>query len=88
LDGRVPGYWPLFLRLLFAMLGPLNWAIDLIWLTNDSNRQALRDKFAGTYVVKAKAQIAGEGRVVSRYYQICGTNWWFREVALERHAAK
>jgi uncharacterized RDD family membrane protein YckC len=80
LDGRVPSHWSLFLRLLFGGLGPLNWVLDLIWLTNDSNRQALRDKFANTYVVKAKSRFAGEGRIVFRYYTICGCNWLFREV--------
>ena len=48
LDGRVPSHWSLFLRLLFGGLGPLNWVLDLIWLTSDTNRQALRDKFANT----------------------------------------
>jgi uncharacterized RDD family membrane protein YckC len=80
LDGRVPGYWSLILRLLFGMLGPLNWVLDLIWLTSDANRQSLRDKFANTYVIKANAQFAGEGPLVFRYYSICGCTWLFREV--------
>jgi hypothetical protein len=55
---------------MFGVLGPLNWLIDLIWLSSDANRQALRDKSANTYVVKAKAQAAGQGRIVIRYYEI------------------
>lgn len=87
LDGRVPGYWSLITRLLFGMLGPLNWVLDLIWLTSDANRQSLRDKFANTYVIKAKAQIAGEGPVVFRYYSICGFTWLFREVEIASNTA-
>jgi uncharacterized RDD family membrane protein YckC len=60
LDGEAPGYASLTLRLMFAMLGPLNWPADLAWLSSDSHRQALRDKFANTYVVRADAQAAGE----------------------------
>ena len=80
LDGRSPGYWSMILRLLFGMLGPLNWVLDLSWLIGDANRQSLRDKFANTYVIKAMSQIAGEGPVVFRYYSICGCTWLFREV--------
>jgi uncharacterized RDD family membrane protein YckC len=70
LKGRVPGYWSLFVRLLFGTVGPMNWLLDLTWLSNDAHRQALRDKFAHTYVVRATAQIAGEGPIVFRYYTI------------------
>ena len=55
-------------------------ASSLIWLSNDSNRQAMRDKFAYTYVVKVKAQAAGNGRIVFRHYEILFYNCLFREV--------
>src|SRR5215471_3024981 len=74
LDGRAPSYPALILRLMFGVLGPLNWLLDLAWLSGDSNRQALRDKFANTYVVKRNAQAAGEGRVVIRHYDILSYN--------------
>ena len=83
LDGRVPSYLSLVLRLMFAMLGPINWLVDLIWLSNDNNRQALRDKFAGTYVVKVDAQPAGQGRITFRHYSIFYFNCLFREVEAE-----
>jgi len=85
LDGRVPGYPSLVLRLLFGMLGPLNWLVDLAWLSNDTHRQALRDKLASTYVVKRNAQAAGEGKIVFRYYEIFSYNCLFREVEVDPH---
>lgn len=83
LDGRTPSYGSLVLRLMFGMLGPLNWALDLTWLSNDPNRQALRDKFASTYVVKAKSQPDGEGPIIFRYYSIMSYHCLFREVEVE-----
>jgi len=82
LDGRRPSYWSLIVRFMFGMLGPLNWPIDLIWLTNDVHRQALRDKFANTYVVRATAQSGGVGRIVFRQYDILFYNFLFREVEI------
>lgn len=87
LDGKPPSYLSLVLRLCFGMLGPLNWLLDLIWISNDDNRQALRDKFAKTYVIKANAQPAGYGKIVFRYYSICGGNWLFQEVESAAPAA-
>jgi uncharacterized RDD family membrane protein YckC len=80
LDGLPPSYLSLILRLSFAMLGPLNWLLDLTWLSDDANRQALRDKFAKTYVIKKNAQPAGNGRMIFRYYSICFYNCLFQEV--------
>jgi uncharacterized RDD family membrane protein YckC len=82
LDSRVPSYLSLILRLMFGIC-PINWLVDLIWLSNDNNRQALRDKFAGTYVVKVGAQPAGQGRITFRRYSIFYYNWLFREVEAE-----
>ena len=64
------------------MLGPLNWLMDLLWLSGDTHRQALRDKFTGTYVVKRLAEPAGNGKVVYRSYDIVGLNFVFREVEI------
>jgi hypothetical protein len=75
-------HWSLIARFMFGMLGPLNWPIDLIWLTNDIHRQALRDKFANTYVIRAAAQSSGTGKVVFRQYDILFYNFLFREVEM------
>jgi len=65
---------------MFGMLGPLNWLIDLTWLSSDANRQALRDKFAGTYVIHANALPAGTGRLGFCYYHILLYNFLFKEI--------
>lgn len=88
LDGNPPSYNSLVWRWLFGLLGPLNW-LDSIWLCNDKHRQALRDKFAGTYVVKTDARPAGEGKIVFRLYEIALYNFMFREVQVEAtHVSK
>jgi uncharacterized RDD family membrane protein YckC len=80
LDGQAPSLGALSLRLAFAMLGPINWLLDLGWLSGDRHRQALRDKFAACYVIRANAQPAGAGRLVYRYAEACGYNFLYREV--------
>ena len=80
IDGRPADLLPLTLLLSFAVLGPFNWFLDLIWLSGDPHRQALRDKFAQTYVVRRNAQPAGEGKVVYRRYEVWFYNFLFREV--------
>jgi uncharacterized RDD family membrane protein YckC len=80
LDGRSAGLFPLTLRLMFMVLGPVNYLLDLAWLASDARRQTLRDKFARTYVVKKRAEPAGSGRLIYRYYLILGYNFLFREI--------
>ena len=87
LDGQPASLFALTLRLLFAPLGPGNWIFDLIWLSGDAHRQALRDKFTQTYVVKLQAEPAGRGKLVYHYYEICGYNFLFREVEIEKTMA-
>jgi uncharacterized RDD family membrane protein YckC len=84
LDGQPASYSALTLRLLFAALGPLNWLLDLAWLSDDKHHQALRDKFAQTYVVKILAEPAGRGRFLFQYCSICGYNFLFREVGTDK----
>ena len=44
LQGDRPNLYFLTLRLVFAVIGPANILIDLIWFSGDPHRQALRDK--------------------------------------------
>ncbi len=83
LDGQRPSVCSLSLRLMFMVLGPLNYLLDLFWLPSDQHRQALRDKFAQSYVVKRTAAPAGTAKVVHRYYEILGYNFLFREMEVE-----
>ncbi|HMD72136.1 MAG TPA: RDD family protein [Bryobacteraceae bacterium] len=79
-DGQPANLFSLTLRLTFMVLGPLNCLIDLAWLSGDAHRQALRDKFAQTYVVKKKAEPVGTGRLLLKHYEFCGWNFLFREI--------
>ena len=86
LDGQPPDYSSMILRWMFALLSPLN-CVDLFWMSHDAHRQALHDKFAGTYVVKSKAQPAGQGRIVFHHYEILQYICMFREVKAESIAS-
>ena len=57
IHGDRPSIWSLTIRALFAFFGPFNFLIDVIWLTSDQSRQALRDKFAHTYVIDRKSVV-------------------------------
>jgi uncharacterized RDD family membrane protein YckC len=81
LRGDRPGLLRLSARLLLAVLGPFNFVMDLFWLTGDPDRQALRDKFVGTYVVRRQATPAGSGPIVFRTYMFWGMTFLFKEVA-------
>jgi uncharacterized RDD family membrane protein YckC len=61
LTGARPSLACMSFRTAFALLGPLNVLLDLLWVGNDSNRQALRDRLPGTYVVRKGAVPAGVG---------------------------
>jgi hypothetical protein len=59
---------------------PFNILIDLLWIGNDARRQALRDKFAGTYVIRRGAEPIARGPIRYEYYTILGNNFIFAEV--------
>ena len=83
LDGRPATLRALTFRTLFILLGPLG-CVDSFWIAGDPHRQALRDKFSQTYVVKRKAAPVGTGKVVFAYYEICGYHSILREVEVEQ----
>jgi len=80
LQGLRPSVWALTLRLLFAAFGPLNLLLDLVWIPSDAHAQALRDKFAHTYVVRAGSTPEGTGRIVYASYHVLNTAFIFAEV--------
>jgi uncharacterized RDD family membrane protein YckC len=81
LRGQRPPLSCMLFRTLFAVLGPLNALLDLIWLGGDNDRQALRDKLAGTYVIRRGAQPLGTG--LQKHVMITFGYWSFlvREVS-------
>jgi uncharacterized RDD family membrane protein YckC len=72
LTGERPSYATLLWRLAFAIFGPANYLLDLLWVSSDPRRQALRDKFARTYVIRKAAVPAGMGHVVYGTYMVFG----------------
>jgi uncharacterized RDD family membrane protein YckC len=80
LDGLPASWGALILRATFVSFGPFIWFLDLVWLYDDRHRQALHDKVAQTYVIKAGAQPAGKGRIVCGHWEICQYNLFVREV--------
>jgi len=84
MDGQRPSIGSMILWVSFEMLSPLNWLLDLAWLVDDPNRQALRDKLAQTYVVKLAALPIGRGKLCYRYYEVFLYNFLVREVQAEK----
>jgi len=80
LQGNNPSLYCLTLRLIFAVIGPLNILLDLLWIPGDPCQQSLRDKFAHTYVIKRDSKVAGRGKIVFRRYSVWGWNLLFQEV--------
>lgn len=67
LRGRAPSMARMTLRLVWWILGPFNFLLDLLYISNDEHRQSLRDKLVGTYVVRKDARPAGSGtRTIGR----------------------
>ena len=88
LEGTNPSLLIHAYRFLFIVLGPLNIALDLFWLGGDKNRQAIRDKFAKTYVIRRGARPAGTGKIVFAPYNFLGSSFIFREVARDESSAR
>jgi uncharacterized RDD family membrane protein YckC len=80
LQGERPGISALTVRFLFALFGPLNLVLDLLWIPGSECRQALRDRFAQTYVVRLRAEPEGRGRVVYTLDHILCVGYLFPEV--------
>lgn len=69
--GDSPSSWLVTFRLLLALMGAYSYPFalfDLLWITGDDHRQALRDKLTHTYVIRASAQPAGRGPIVYDVY--------------------
>ena len=80
LQGERPTVLSLVIRLMFVVVGPVNFLVDLLWIPSDPCRQALRDKFAHTYVIRKSAQPLGTGQIVYRTYTLFGGTMLFQEV--------
>ena len=78
--GQRPSVFRMTFRLSLWILGPINPIIDFLWLGGDHHRQTLRDKFAGTYVIKRDATPVGRGKRRAAYYTLMGFTLFFWEI--------
>lgn len=78
--GRRVAFWRAAYRFMFAVFGPFNQLFDILWLDGDPNRQSVRDKLAGTYVIRKPASPIGQGALKYRTYFMLGWSFVFREV--------
>jgi uncharacterized RDD family membrane protein YckC len=80
LYGRRPSLARMTLRCLPLMVGAGFWLTDLLWMFGERERRKLTDLLAGTYVVRAGVEAAGNGPVVAAYYDAFGYFLVFGEV--------
>jgi uncharacterized RDD family membrane protein YckC len=66
-NGRRPSFFRMLLRLSLWLYGPIPY-LDLFWVGVDPDGQAIRDRFAGTCVVRNRATPAGRGEIHLVYY--------------------
>lgn len=59
IEGRRPSLLRMTVRLIPLLPVPWSLLFDLGWMLDDPNRQTLRDKWAGTFVVRRKARPLG-----------------------------
>ena len=80
LQGNSVHLWKASLRFLLLFLGPANFLFDIFWLTGDPNRQTLRDKIAGTYVVRDHAVPVDRGPITYPMYFVGSLSFVIPEV--------
>lgn len=79
MKGKRPSLLQMTWRFLL-IFGPIHILVDLFWLGGDDDRQALRDKFARTYVVAVDSSPEGSGPFVFANYNFLSFFFIFREV--------
>lgn len=82
LYGLRPSLWNMSFRFLLLTFGPFEMFPDLLWLTCEKTKQSLRDKYAGTYVVKKSTDPLGEANIIQTRLHVLGWNLVYNEVDL------
>ncbi len=72
LKGKCPSWLTMTTRYISLVLGLLHPLLDILWLTQEREKQTLRDKVAGTYVIKKNAQPVGTGIQIVIIYHVLG----------------
>jgi uncharacterized RDD family membrane protein YckC len=79
LQGNRVSLWRSTCRFLFLFLTFGN-SVDLLLLSHDRNRQTLRDKMLGTFVIRRGARPLGSGPISYPTYFVGGLSFVFSEV--------
>jgi uncharacterized RDD family membrane protein YckC len=72
LRGQRPSVLRMTLRLIMFLFFPISFIGDFIWCMVDEDRQTLRDRFAGTFVIRWYAEPIGNGAVHLTHYHAFG----------------
>lgn len=80
LRGEKPSIFKMVLRAFLNIIGPFQVFIDFIWLSQETTKQTLRDKYIGTYVIKRNATPVGRGRLQLVILGLMGWSIMYREV--------
>jgi uncharacterized RDD family membrane protein YckC len=81
-QGGKADFWQASGRALFLFFGPANFLLDLFWIYGEAPRQALRDKFSGTYLIKNSATIVSQGKVASKVLHVMGYRMRIEEIQI------
>ena len=82
LYGKKPSWSTMLVRFLLLAIGPFTLIIDILWLTGETTKQTLRDKYVGTYVVRNSSEPYGTG--ISRNVELDFLGWHliYKEIVL------
>ena len=80
LKGRKPSVFDMVFRTLLLTIGPFELFFDIIWLTQESTKQTLRDKYVGTYVINRSAVPIADCVLQNVNLNVMGWNLMYREV--------
>jgi len=80
LNGNQPSLFKMITRFALLVTGPLNIIIDMIWLTSEQTKQTLRDKIAGTYVIKQDSLPIELGIIKYKHLDVMGYALSIKEV--------
>jgi uncharacterized RDD family membrane protein YckC len=81
LEGNRPSILTMTFRFLLLVYGPFNFILDIFWLGGDKDKQTLRDKVVGTYVINRQAVPVGNGTQKYVQYSLMTYSILFREVS-------
>ncbi len=70
----------MILRAFLLLIGPFELITDIIWLTSETTKQTLRDKYVGTYVVNKNSLPVGKSKLQNVTLGFMGATLMYREI--------